>query len=352
MGLLPLQLLRDRRSSFVELYTDRQLRQDQLRHRRLPGRRLLRHRQARRRRAEGRRRPAGSRARSCRSRSCHQGKEIPAQLVDAGDADVEVHSGDWAIIRTEARSTCRALQPDTAFAYDFAEPIFRLGNDYSKGIILSTGYIGQRTANGSGHLPHRRPSGRVGGGVLQPARRPGRHPDRPDAGRLPLLVHPARCAEEMLREGRQLCDKPLHGSIRRRPGGDWSGSDWDARTEGSPLVTHSHLRARNSDLGANGCAAIEDLLTRSFGAVADLRPAIEPALDLLLEAALGRLVVPAVPRAPAAGTTCRRPRRPRRARSGSPCRSRAPSSASSARCAGAAAPARRRRSCASSAARL
>ena len=37
------------------------------------------------------------------------------------------------------------LRPDTAYAYDFADPIFRLGNDYSKGIILSTGYIGQRT---------------------------------------------------------------------------------------------------------------------------------------------------------------------------------------------------------------
>ena len=57
MGLLPLQLLRDRRSSFVELYSDRQLRQDQLRHRRLSGQRLLRHRQARGGRAQGRRQP-------------------------------------------------------------------------------------------------------------------------------------------------------------------------------------------------------------------------------------------------------------------------------------------------------
>ena len=51
-------------------------------------------------------------------------------------------------------------------AYDFAEPIFRLGNDHSKGIILSTGYVGQRTANGlvtcltDGH------PGVSGGGVL------------------------------------------------------------------------------------------------------------------------------------------------------------------------------------------
>jgi hypothetical protein len=55
---------------------------------------------------------------------------------------------------------------NTAFGYDFAEPIVRLGNDYSKGIILSTGYVGQRTGNGlvtcltDGH------PGVSGGGVL------------------------------------------------------------------------------------------------------------------------------------------------------------------------------------------
>jgi S1-C subfamily serine protease len=95
----------------------------------------------------------------------YQGKEIPARLVDAGDADVEVHSGDWAIIKTKELDL-PALRPDTSFGYDFAEPIFRLGNDYSKGIILSTGYVGQRTSNGlitcltDGH------PGVSGGGVL------------------------------------------------------------------------------------------------------------------------------------------------------------------------------------------
>jgi hypothetical protein len=93
------------------------------------------------------------------------GKEIPAKMVDAGDADVEVHSGDWAIIRTRELDL-PALHVDATFSYDFAEPIFRLGNDYSKGIILSTGYVGQRTSNGlvtcltDGH------PGVSGGGVL------------------------------------------------------------------------------------------------------------------------------------------------------------------------------------------
>jgi hypothetical protein len=164
MGLLPLQLLRDRRSSFVELYsTDNvgktsygtagylgngyfitvkhavvALKDDDNR--------------------QGQRKIVSIKVMS-------GGKEVPARLIDAGDADVEVHSGDWAVIRTKPLDI-PALRPDTTFGYDFAEPIFRLGNDYSKGIILSTGYVGQRTTNGlvtcltDGH------PGVSGGGVL------------------------------------------------------------------------------------------------------------------------------------------------------------------------------------------
>jgi S1-C subfamily serine protease len=96
----------------------------------------------------------------------HKNRDLPAMLVDSGDANVEVHSGDWAIIRVRGKVNLPALRIDTAYSYDFAEPIFRLGNDYSKGIILSTGYVGQRTANGlvtcltDGH------PGVSGGGVL------------------------------------------------------------------------------------------------------------------------------------------------------------------------------------------
>jgi len=94
------------------------------------------------------------------------GRDVPARIVDAGDADVEVHSGDWAIIRVSQPVDLPALHVNTSFSYDFADPIFRLGNDYSKGIILATGYIGQRTANGlvtsltDGH------PGVSGGGIL------------------------------------------------------------------------------------------------------------------------------------------------------------------------------------------
>ena len=95
----------------------------------------------------------------------YKGTEIPARVIDTGNADVAVHSGDWAIIKTKELDL-PALRVDTSFAYEFADPIFRLGNDYSKGIILGTGYVGQRQSTGlvtcltDGH------PGVSGGGVL------------------------------------------------------------------------------------------------------------------------------------------------------------------------------------------
>ena len=96
----------------------------------------------------------------------YKNRDLPARLVDAGDANVEVHSGDWAIIRVRGSVDLPPLRVNTSYGYEFAEPIFRLGNDYSKGIILSTGYVGQHTSNGlvtcltDGH------PGVSGGGVL------------------------------------------------------------------------------------------------------------------------------------------------------------------------------------------
>ena len=96
----------------------------------------------------------------------YKGRDLPAHVVDSGDANVEVHPGDWAIIKVRGEIDLAPLRIDTAYGFDFAEPIFRLGNDYSKGIILSTGYVGQRTPNGlvtcltDGH------PGVSGGGVL------------------------------------------------------------------------------------------------------------------------------------------------------------------------------------------
>src|SRR5262245_43917398 len=164
MGLLPVQLVRDRRSSFVELYTTDNFGKTNYGTAGYLGNGYfvtVKHAVVALKDEDNRQ---GTR-KVVSIKVMYRGKEIPATLVDAGNADVEVHSGDWAIIKTKALDL-PALQTDTAFAFDFAEPIFRLGNDYSKGIIVSTGYVGQKTNNGlvtcltDGH------PGVSGGGVL------------------------------------------------------------------------------------------------------------------------------------------------------------------------------------------
>src|SRR5687768_14185418 len=164
MGLLPLNLLRERRDSFVELYSydDRgassygtagylgngyfitvkhgvvALGQDGL-----------------------------SQPRRINSvKLSYRGRMLNARIVDTGDAKVEVDPGDWAIVQVKDKVDLPPLQTNLAYAFDFADPIFRLGNDYSKGIIVSTGYVGQKTSNSlvtcltDGH------PGVSGGGVL------------------------------------------------------------------------------------------------------------------------------------------------------------------------------------------
>jgi hypothetical protein len=164
MGLLPVQLLRDRRTSFVELYSYDNLGKTNygtagylgngyfitVKHAVMPL-------------PDDEDRTSGRKIVSIKV--VYRGKEIPAKVVDFGNADAEVQSGDWAVIHTRELDL-PALHADTNYAYDFASPIFRLGNDYSKGIILATGYVGQRTSNGlvtcltDGH------PGVSGGGVL------------------------------------------------------------------------------------------------------------------------------------------------------------------------------------------
>jgi len=164
MGLLPVQLLRQRRTSFVELYSYDNFGKTNYGTAGYLGHGYfitVKHAVVALREDDERQ----SSRRITSVKVVYQGKEIPARVVDTGDADVEVHSGDWAIIKTK-EVDLPALHLDTSFAYDFADPIFRLGNDYSKGIILSTGYVGQRTSNGlvtcltDGH------PGVSGGGVL------------------------------------------------------------------------------------------------------------------------------------------------------------------------------------------
>ena len=163
MGLLPVQLLRDRRSSFVGLYvTDDAGRTDYATAGYLGHGYFITVKHVVMVLKDG---DQATGRKIVSIAITLDGKEIPATLIDAGDAKAEVDRGDWAIVQTKELDL-PALHPDIAFAYEFAEPIFRLGNDYSKGIILSTGYVGERTANGlvtcltDGH------PGVSGGGVL------------------------------------------------------------------------------------------------------------------------------------------------------------------------------------------
>jgi hypothetical protein len=75
------------------------------------------------------------------------GRDVPAAVVDAGDANSEVDPGDWAILKVRHAPDMPALSVNLGFAFQFATPIFRLGNDYSKGIVLASGYVGQKLAN-------------------------------------------------------------------------------------------------------------------------------------------------------------------------------------------------------------
>ena len=164
MGLLPVHLLRDRRPSFVELYADDNFGKTNYGTAGYLGGGYfvtVKHAVVALKDDDNRQ---GTRKMTS-IRVVYHGKEIPARVVDYGDAEVEVDKGDWAIIKTRDLDL-PWLNVDTGFSYDFAEPIFRLGNDYSKGIVVSTGYVGQKTGNGlvtalaDGH------PGVSGGGVL------------------------------------------------------------------------------------------------------------------------------------------------------------------------------------------
>jgi hypothetical protein len=85
-------------------------------------------------------------ARSPRSRSSYEGQKFPRASSIRAMRRMK-WTRDWAIIKTR-EPDLPALTVDTSFSYEFAAPIFRLGNDYSKGVVVSTGYVGQRTPTG------------------------------------------------------------------------------------------------------------------------------------------------------------------------------------------------------------
>src|SRR5262249_55326919 len=144
--LLPVHLLRDRRASFVELYADDNFGKTNYGTAGYLGRGdfvTVKHAVVALKDEDNRQ----SGRKILLIKMMYKGRQIPARLIDAGNAQVEVDSGDWAIIKTRELDL-PALKVDSGFGYEFADPIFRLGNDYSKGIVVSTGYVGQRTTGG------------------------------------------------------------------------------------------------------------------------------------------------------------------------------------------------------------
>ncbi|RPJ77127.1 MAG: serine protease, partial [Acidobacteria bacterium] len=163
MGLMPVQLLRERRKSFVELYAyDNNGRSNYGTAGYLGGGYFVTVKHA----VVALHASIDDGRRIESVKLMINGKAVPATVVDSGDAKVEVDPGDWAVLKVAKPVNLPPLKVNLTFPYEFADPIFRLGNDYSKGIILGTGYIGQRTSSGlvtclaDGH------PGVSGGGVL------------------------------------------------------------------------------------------------------------------------------------------------------------------------------------------
>ncbi len=161
MGLMPVRLLRERRQSFVELYSYDNHGHSNYGTAGYVGNGYfitVKHAVVAL--------PVDDDHRITSVKVSYRGQLVPATVVDTGDAENEVDLGDWAVIKVATRVDLPPLKVNVNFPYEFADPIFRLGNDYSKGIILSTGYVGQRTSNGlvtcltDGH------PGVSGGGVL------------------------------------------------------------------------------------------------------------------------------------------------------------------------------------------
>jgi Trypsin-like peptidase domain len=145
MGLLPLNLLRERRDSFVELYSYDDRGSSSYGTAGYLGNGYfitVKHGVV----ALGQEGLSDPR-RITSVKIAYKGKMLTARVIDVGDAKVEVDPGDWAIVKVREEIDLPALRTNLDFGFDFADPIFRLGNDYSKGIIAATGYVGQKTAN-------------------------------------------------------------------------------------------------------------------------------------------------------------------------------------------------------------
>lgn len=158
MGLFPVRLLRERRTSFVELYsTDSRDGSNYGTAGHLGGGFFLTVKHGVIALDEGRR---------IHTVTLRIGDRlVPARVVDSGDATQEVDPGDWAVVKVDEPVSLPPLRPDLTFDFAFGEPIVRMGNDYSRGVIASTGYVGQQRQGLVTCLTDGHP-GVSGGGVL------------------------------------------------------------------------------------------------------------------------------------------------------------------------------------------
>jgi hypothetical protein len=121
----------------------------------------------------------------------YKGRAMPARVVDSGDARVEVDPGDWAILKVKEPIDLPALD------LNLGRPGLPAGQRLLEGHHPLDRLRRPAHAEPVGDVPHRRPSRRVRRRRVEQGRAARRHPGRPDAGGLPLLVHPAAASGDV-----------------------------------------------------------------------------------------------------------------------------------------------------------
>ncbi len=189
MGLLPLNLLRDRRESFVELYSYDDRGASSYGTAGYLGNGYfitVKHGVV----ALGQEGAADPR-KITSVKIAYQGKLLNARVIDVGDAKVEVDPGDWAIVKVEGKDRPAGAEHRSRIRLRLRRSDLPAGQRLLEGDHRVDRLCRAEDAEQPGHVSHRRPPGGVGWRRVERRRGSRRHPGRPDAGRLPVLVHPA-----------------------------------------------------------------------------------------------------------------------------------------------------------------
>ncbi len=180
MGLLPLTLIRDRRQSFVELYSYDDRGASSYGTAGYLGNGYfitVKHGVI----ALGQEGAADPRE-IVSIKLMHEGRALSAKVVDAGDARVEVDPGDWAILKVKEPIDLPALNVNLDYQLRFRRPDLPARQRLLEGDHRRDRLRRPAHAEQAGDVPHRRASGRVRRRRAQHRRSARRHPDRPDAG--------------------------------------------------------------------------------------------------------------------------------------------------------------------------